>query len=73
MMGLSWESTARKVRVLEVSPGSKRVPSAWVGIERPLCDVYRDIGDERLGGVGQHRGGSHNRVAGAHGLHIHVS
>ena len=35
--------------------------------------TYRDISDQWLGGVGQHGGGPHNRVAGAHWLHIHVS
>ena len=35
--------------------------------------TYRDVGDERLGGIGQHRGGPHDRVAGAYRLHVHVS
>lgn len=34
--------------------------------------TYRDISNEWRGSVGQHRGGSHHCVAGAHGLHIHV-
>ena len=64
---LSWASRARKLRgrkpaqVLEGRPPHKC-----------LCVTYRDVGDERLGGVGQHRGGPHDCVAGAHRLHIHV-
>lgn len=34
---------------------------------------WRDISNEWRGSIGQHRGGSHHCVAGAHRLHIHIS
>lgn len=56
---------------LEVSLHSKGCP--WRGLVPPcICVTYRDVSDEWLGGIGQHRGGPHHCVARAHGLHIHV-
>lgn len=63
---------ARRVRGQEVSPESTGCPQRGMA-QHCLCVTYRDISDERLGGIGQHGGGSHNRVAWAHRLHIHVS
>lgn len=50
-------------------PRFQRVSS----VQQCFCVTYRDVSDERLGGVGQHGGGPHHRVARAHGLHVHVS
>lgn len=50
----------------------KECPSRGL-VQLCLCLTYRNIRDERLGGIGQHGGGPHNCVAGAHWLHIHIS